>query len=61
MLHSVDSVTVGKASGCLRTEQLVGMYACIPSGEESSSPGSVAGGGGSSQASTMGREDGNLS
>jgi len=62
MLHPIDSVTLGKASGCIRTEQLMGMmYARIPSGEELSSPGSVGGGGGSSQASTMGREDWNLS
>jgi hypothetical protein len=33
----------------VRTE-LMGMYVRIPSGEESSSPGSVGGGGGSSQA-----------
>ena len=60
MLYSIDSVTVGKASGCVRTE-LMGMCVRIPSGEESSSPESLGGGGGSSQASTMGREDGNLS
>ena len=61
MVKTIDSVSEGEASGCVRTEQLMGMYARIPPGEESSSPGSVGGGGGGSQASTMGREDGNLS
>ena len=53
MLHSIDSVTVGKASGCIRTEQLMGMCMCIPSGVESFSPGRVGGGGGSAQASSF--------